>query len=56
MPQDLRQAGHMLEIEPEISHLERQPMLKNPSQVQDREGGKRSVKMGDSEEGDAGNY
>ena len=27
------QAGHMPETEPEMSRLERQPMLKNPSQV-----------------------
>ena len=40
VPQDPRQAGHMPETEPEMSRLERQPMLKNPSQVQDREGGK----------------
>ena len=30
MPQDPRQAGHMPETEPEMSRLERQPMLKNP--------------------------
>ena len=40
VPQDPRQAGHMPETEPEMSRLERQPMLKNPPQVQDREGGK----------------
>ena len=40
MPQDPRQASHMLGTESEMSHLERQPMLKNPPQVQDREGEK----------------
>ena len=33
VPQNPRQAGHMPKAEPEISHLERQPMLKNPPQV-----------------------
>ena len=40
VPQDPRQVGHMPETKPEMSRLERQPMLKNPPQVQDREGGK----------------
>ena len=30
VPQDPRQAGHMPKIEPEMSRLERQMMLKNP--------------------------
>ena len=40
MPQDPRQASHMPGTKPEMDRLERQPMLKNPPQVQDREGGK----------------
>ena len=35
-----KQAYHMLGIKLEMSRLERQPMSKNPPQVQDREGGK----------------
>ena len=40
VPQDPRQASHMLGTEPEMIRLERQPMLKNPPQIQDREGEK----------------
>ena len=32
--------GHVLGTQLEMSCLERQPMLKNPPQVQDKEGGK----------------
>ena len=60
VPQDPRQAGHMPETEPEMSHLERQPMLKNLPQVQDKEGGmltrveqRSSGPTGDSGEGGA---
>ena len=40
VPQDPRQVGHMSKTEPEMSRLERQLMLKNPPQFQDKEGGK----------------
>ena len=40
VPQDPRQVGHMSGTESEMSCLERQLMLKNPPQVQDRKGGK----------------
>ena len=52
---DPRQVGHMSEIELEINCLERQPMLKNPPQVQDREREEKINKKGDFEEEDAGN-
>ena len=40
VPQDPRQVDHVPGTKPKISRSKRQSMLKNPSQVQDQEGGK----------------
>ena len=40
VPQDPGQVSHVSGTKLEISHLERQPMLKNPPQIKDKKGEK----------------